>query len=86
MTIHVTQKDIDKGQRFDCKKCPIALAIKRTTHHKCVVGDKLATIHKSGNWYSYQLPEEAQRFVALFDDADIVSPFSFILPKGKKYS
>lgn len=75
--IEVTQDDIDRGiPRSNCR-CPIALAVKRTTKWRAF---------DVGSTYFYRkykitiLPESARQFIDRFDDRGNhipVKPFSF---------
>ena len=78
-TIHVTQQDIDLGQRDKCKRCPIALAMQRTFPNLD------ASVYTTDVWLSKHgfivLPHEARRFIYRFDadDRENIRPFSFEL-------
>ena len=67
-TIHVTQQDIDLGQRDKCKRCPIALAMQRT------FPNLESSVYTTDVWLSKHgfivLPHEARRFIDRFDSGD----------------
>jgi hypothetical protein len=81
MLIHVTQEDIDQGRAGDSHECPIALAIRRETGGK--EPDVHDTIFMLKGWQAYKsLPDEAMRFIELFDCAGPkhVQPITLDLP------
>ena len=76
-TIDVTQEDIDQGERDKCRRCPIALAMKR------VFPGKVSLVYGTVAWVDLDryadLPDEAQQFIMYFDEGEPVEPFSFSL-------
>lgn len=83
MTIHVTQEDIDTGQRNKPWACPVALAIKRAMPtHVVEAGPEVVYLHKPGDLANtaYHTPITASFFIENFDNGAPVSPFSFDLP------
>lgn len=75
MKIHVTKEDIKNGERFDCHRCPIALAATRAGLTDVDV-DYLTI---SANQETHTLPDNAVCFIDRFDDGESVKPFTFIL-------
>ena len=76
MKIKVTQKHIDKAREIHQKRddrsistrCPIALAVKEHIHRRVTVSPtRLQYLSSSGNLQSFSLPENARKFVDLFD-------------------
>lgn len=89
-TIHVTAEDIAAGKQSDCQRCPIALAFKRSTKHEFVeVGmEGISVYNKPIDELTHKeimaqepisLPDEAKRFISLFDSNELMSPTSFQL-------
>jgi hypothetical protein len=86
-TIEVTQADIDAGKPIDTC-CPIALATTRATGATAVVTRKRVTL--LGNAVagrpalSAPLPDEASRFIRVFDTCGPagVAPFTFDIDLG----
>lgn len=78
LTITVEQHHIDSGETFNCRKCPIALAIREVLpEHHIAIGTRFADIDDE----DYLLPKEAQQFVRDFDDKLKVGPFTFTMEK-----
>lgn len=85
-TIHVTEKDIENGERGSYCNCPIALAVKRAfrrnsldenvtvRHEFAMVGDS----HDDLCWIA-MLPKSCDRFVDRFDAGKTVKPFEITL-------
>ena len=75
--IKVSEKHIAEGKALNCRKCPIALAIKRHGYNEVYVHRKYITIEN----YRQELPEEAKIFVSLFDQSawHAIKPFEFKL-------
>ena len=85
--IQVTQEDIERGERDQSCRCPVARALKRHFGIKAAVfrwngrmsvkfvgrGDKVGPI--------LVLPDEADNFVYAFDNGHPVSPFEFELER-----
>lgn len=78
MKIHVTQEDIDKGERKCCYMCPIAQALNRQFPDGGweVTNDEVLDVH-SGETFS--ISDRTQRFIGDFDAGVPVKPFSFFL-------
>ena len=78
--IYVGAKDIVAGEPRKPNACPIAHAIKRVTKTKRprVDGITCRVVHK-GKSLLFALPKTAKNFVANFDLACRVRPFSFRL-------
>jgi hypothetical protein len=82
MKIKVCQTHIDEGERFSCRKCPVALAVKSHPTVKrlgceehVMVSTSLIDIRWCGD--EYQLPAKVKRFINQFDKIKKVKPFSF---------
>lgn len=78
MKIAVTQEHIDKGDRQNCRECPVALAAKealKTSAVEVLYHSMVVQGHR------YTLPTEAAVFVSAFDDRgrESVKPFKFDL-------
>lgn len=78
MKIAVTQAHIDAGEKQQCYRCPIALAIKDAVPLLAVE----VAIHEAriGGVYCF-LPHEARQFIRAFDEYGclFVRPFEFDL-------
>jgi hypothetical protein len=82
MVVEVTQKHINKGLRNDCRRCPIALALKDAGLSDVVVMRSIVLIHpRRGSQYRYScaLPTSVSQFIESFDSIQGVEPFSFEL-------
>lgn len=88
MKIDVTQQWIDLGIQSDCNSCPIALAVRVALSHDGVpieisVAEKDILVKEFGSAsVIYDLPDEAKRFINLFDSVlnrSLLKPFSFEL-------
>lgn len=82
VTINVTARDIIKGRRGECNKCPVALAFNRVLkkRYRAVVGCKTLkyeSIDNSGNVYGPDLPEHVTEFIHEFDGNKNPLPFKF---------
>lgn len=82
MIIKVTQDDIDKGQPYNCNRCPIALALMRELKINEVEvdgskADYIVTINNERIWYGIELPQDAFNFVMRFDEGENVGPIAF---------
>jgi hypothetical protein len=91
LRVTVTEKNIEEGERMTCCSCPIARAINSEsliTYPK----RSAASVHLKDGWfthqpvaghrgqrYGFELPENAQRFVADFQDGKPVAPIEFEL-------
>lgn len=89
IVVHVTEFHIRDGQRADCGKCPIALAVAacighydvRVYNYSVTIGVKGSSISNGGLSQAYKLPVSARNFIRWFDRlpemSDLVKPFSF---------
>lgn len=79
MKIQVTQQDIDCGLSRNGQKCPIALALNRTTGKYFNVGllEILDLTNRGPYNKYYKSPLEVQLFIAQFDNKMSVKPFAF---------
>lgn len=75
--VNVTQHDIDEGKRCAAGCCPVARALSR------VEGARFFSVGPSyvafNQYWNISLPGQAVRFIADFDGARQVKPFSFVL-------
>ena len=75
-TVKVTKRDIQRGERINSRKCPVALALRRLTTRDIWVG--ISTIWERGfKRKEVKLPKAAQVFIERFDDERAVKPFTF---------
>lgn len=88
MLIHVTKRHIDQGERADCRKCPVALAISEAMGEPWEAGADCYWRAGMLSIYldprpTFPLPEEAQEFILAFDaqnrDDSLIKPFWFEL-------
>lgn len=79
VTISVTQEHIDKGCRYGCFDCPIALALYDVVKPDTYI--EVDTEYISFGKQKIKLPEAAKLFIDRFDSSgkNYVSPFSFVL-------
>lgn len=82
MKVEVTQEHIDKGQRREHDKCPIALAVEDIGYKSVSVDGKSLDAWKDKvdgvKGYIYgDLPDEAVEFIRTFDRGDKVEPLTF---------
>lgn len=78
--IDVTLDDIAHGERSECSRCPIALAIKRECDDAIALdvgAEEVDITYACRTRARGLLPPEAQKFVEAFDGGNPVSPFSF---------
>lgn len=79
MKISVTQEDIDKGERNECRRCPVALALARAGFSGWEVdAGTIFLPHSTAE--PIRTPVEVTRFVLDFDEGLPVFPFTFELP------
>lgn len=85
--VEVTKEHLRNGYRSNCKKCPIALAIKdglapEDADKDVIVRHRYVKIGK----FSYALPLKAQDFIVRYDAWEIgkVKPFKFTLIRLKE--
>jgi hypothetical protein len=81
MKISVTQEHIEKGKRFSCFYCPVALAIRNKNFTEVLVNfEKLRIIDPTSRTV-YYLPcsQSVKKFIHKFDLGKLVKPFNFIL-------
>ncbi len=77
--INVTQEHINNGEKFDCNKCPIALATKGTIFFLSIIIRQKKYNDPAYTFSEYDLPEKALDFISDFDYDKKVKPFSFNL-------
>jgi hypothetical protein len=72
LRVEVTEKDLRKGERFSCSKCPIGLAIRRVLPRARQIevdpADKGVTVLCAGVEYFSVLPETVAEFALNFDE------------------
>jgi len=71
---NVTPDDIASGVRMSGDSCPIAHAICRAADIDADVIDVASKVYIFG--HSYQMPDNALRFIELFDSDVAVEPFA----------
>lgn len=83
MNIHVTAQHIMNGQRADCRRCPVALALKDATGQRYAVSTRT---YRSINDLAKNedLPAKARDWIEAFDSGHKVKPFTFNIPKRKE--
>ncbi len=81
MKIEVKQEHIDKGIRYKCDACPVALAIKEQINpHGLIVRNNIIIKLKSTSKIMVLfIPKKAQTFIMSFDALRKVEPFVFDL-------
>jgi len=80
-TICVTQEHIDRGQRADCDRCPIALAVLDALGNpegSSFIQVSLWNVF-AGRDTVFRLPGAAREFISDFDNRRNVRPFRFTL-------
>jgi hypothetical protein len=81
ITIKVTQKDINEGQRVNGYGCAVALGVKRVLGE---VDFHVNTRHIIIGEAHFDLPEHVIDFIKRFDNCERVRPTSFTLPLAVK--
>src|SRR5688572_7405990 len=81
--INVTRKHIDEGEAWDCKHCPVALAMTECINEYAQTA-KFRTIEVSSKTFwcafdnkTYPLPENVTKWIRKFDRFIMGSPFDF---------
>ncbi len=77
LIIHVTAADILNGERGDCDRCPIALALLWKFDGVDVEVSDLVTVHHDGVTRTYALDGASAAFLVAFNDGDPVAPVLF---------
>jgi hypothetical protein len=93
-TVRVTARDIAKGKRCDCLKCPLALAMTRVWPDAAVVAVSYNEVYVYASAKDYDDGEEpdetwshsAEDFIELFDDDKTVEPRDIRLRLVQRYS
>jgi hypothetical protein len=80
--IDVTMEDILHGERAQCCKCPIALALSRyyspESYTVSVYDDVVYVVSRdNGTFLTITLEPKAQEFIRMFDGRQEVLPFTF---------
>ncbi len=65
VTIHVTKEHIAKGDKHDCRKCPVALAVKDAFPFAEIIDADLEKIRIDSRWF--ETPDKVARFMNRFD-------------------
>lgn len=77
MRVTVTAKDVAKGRRFIADRCPVALALRRTTHRRWeVYFTHLSDVTRQTG---QRAPDAVAEFCERFDDGLGGKPFTFEL-------
>lgn len=79
MKISVTAADIAEGQRMQCHRCPVALAVARAFKLKNPDDVAVAYSDIRIRTRSYSLPSAASKFIDRFDQGLKGRPFDFYL-------
>lgn len=77
MRIDVTQEDIKNGEVGVCTRCPVALAMRRSTGHLWFIDT--AILSNADGSTELDTPACVRNFVRRFDTRLQVEPFSFDL-------
>jgi len=83
--IQVTQDHIDKGEKDDICKCPVALALRERYPNATVDGQEYRLAHYNGlDFYKhgtryYSHSQDVIDWIADFDNDNGVEPFVFII-------
>lgn len=80
--IRIKKEEITQGKARSRKKCPVALAIKRTLGKPATIGSGVGYVRSDSPrigcaWFD--LPPAVQRFIYLFDIGEEVRPITFTL-------
>lgn len=73
--VEVTTQDIERGKPFECRVCPVNIALERVTDRLCRTSSRICEI--AG--IDYILPYEAHKFISDFDRNNPVQPFTFTI-------
>jgi hypothetical protein len=77
----VTQHHIDYGKAKDCKKCPVALALRDAGLFEPSIGYE--TCYAGIGREEYHFPQWVGDKIATFDDEYIMAPFEFEIEKAR---
>ena len=77
MKITVTQRDIERGSKFHCTRCPVARAIRRKLNCRLEVFCTYGLLFNPKQYF--KIPSIASIFIKDFDNEKPVRPFSFEL-------
>ncbi len=83
--VAVSAEDIRQGERNNCAKCPVGLALARTLGPrypgaKFMAGSMLGRILPArGGLISFEMPKDAEHFMFAFDAKKPVEPFTFTI-------
>lgn len=75
ITIDVTQDDINKGIKENCRFCPVALAVQRTFNDPEM--DVFSPCIKNCEEDRVASPSSVCDFIDRYDNGESVQPFSF---------
>lgn len=79
MTVDVTAKDIRRGKPRRMMECPVSLALGRLTGDDWIVTSNNAMCMNEKRTCQLRLPAAVRDWIANYDDAVAVEPFSFEL-------
>lgn len=73
MLVSVEQSDIDEGICGDPWRCPVAVALKRVSGEKAMVGVGWAEVGVFG----FAIPDDVRVQISRFDETGYMEPFTF---------
>jgi hypothetical protein len=77
LTINVTQAHIDAGEKKQCARCPVALAMVDAGVTRVFASGALLNGLLNGVEVDADPPPEVEQFMFAFDAGQLVSPFGF---------
>jgi hypothetical protein len=84
ITVQVTQRHIDKGEKNDCNYCPVGIAMRESTGCYVVVTQQAAAFtHDKYGTFAEKMPKSVERFIERYDRGESVKPFQFRLKSFK---
>ena len=82
LAVRISPEEISAGERLSGENCPVALALKRKTGLRWVVGRVSALATGPGNAKAYyDIPPAVTKFIRAFDDYERVRPMTAVLLK-----
>jgi hypothetical protein len=82
MQVNVTQEHINAGERYDCRNCPVALALREATGRDWYVAP-FSALSYNPTWDCIRLEQRIRDFVTDFDNSKDVQPITFEFPIGE---
>lgn len=76
MTILVDERCIRAGVRLEGEKCPVAVALRRTTGNAWAVGN-ISAWPVEGEYFELYFPDEVVPRIGAFDATGAMTPFRF---------